>query len=580
MIAPRFARLTWLLALAGLSCTGLSCTRKDPASSTGGSKETVERAASVSFVTFEDVTAASGITFQRDNGFDGKSWRVVETVNGGVAVLDYDGDGLLDVYFTNGRKMRPGSPPPANALYRNRGGMKFEDVTSESGTGDSSLSMGCSVADVDGDGRPDIYVTNLGPNRLYRNLGTGAFEEIAAAAGVASESMDAGCAFLDMDRDGDLDLYVASYVNDTRTEHPPLVFRGVPGYWPPLNYEPALDHLYENTGDGKFVDVSTKSGIRDAGVGRGLGVIVSDFNGDGLPDLFVANDLSANFMFLGDGTGRFEESAFLNGTAFGEDGNPLGSMGLDSADFDADGLVDLVVTNYHNQPNNLYRAIAENEYEEMALIGGIGAGTLPEVSWGVHFADFDHDGREDLFVANGHLNPGAREIVDTTSYEQVNRMFRNVGRGRFQDVGRGGGEALAVSQVSRGSSAADLDNDGDLDLVIANSNGPPQLLRNDVPPSRSWALIELLGSGHNLDAIGARVSVTSDGRKQWRERRSSASYLSVNDPRLHFGLGDTSTIDRLEVRWPDGKVEVHEDLPVRRVLTVRQGDGKVGVRSP
>ena len=573
MRARCFAYLKWILTLAALSGAGSSCTKKeDSGNSTGNSASSSTR-----FVTFEDVTGLSGIAFRRDNGFDGKSWRVVETVNGGVAVLDYDGDGWIDVYFTNGRKLEPGSPAPANALYRNRGGMKFEDVTAASGTGDQSLSMGCSVADVDGDGRPDIYVTNLGPNRLYRNRGEGAFDDIAAEAGVASESMDAGCAFFDMNRDGDLDLYVASYVDETRTEHPPLVFRGVPGYWPPRNYEPALDHLYENTGDGKYVDISQKSGIREAGAGRGLGVIINDFNSDGHLDVFVANDLSANFMFLGDGEGHFKESAFLNGTAFGEAGHPLGSMGLDSADFDADGLSDLVVTNYHDQPNNLYRAITADEYEEMALISGIGAGTLPEVSWGVHFADFDNDGREDLFVANGHLNPGAREIVDTTSYEQRNRMFKNVGRGRFQDVGSGCGEALAASQVSRGSATADLDNDGDLDLIVANSHGPPQLLRNDAPPSRSWAFVKLFGSGRNLDAIGARVTITAGGSKQWRDRRSATSYLSVNDPRLHFGLESAGAIDRLEVSWPDGKVEVHEDLPVRRLLTVRQGEGRVEI---
>jgi hypothetical protein len=252
-------------------------------------------------------------------------------------------------------------------------------------------------------------------------------------------------------------------------------------------------------------------------------------------------------------------------------------MGIDSADFDMDGRPDLVVTNYYDQHNNLYRAMAANEYSEMALISGIAAGSLPEVSWGVHFADFDNDGREDLFVANGHLNPGAREIADSTSYEQVNRVFRNAGDGRFEDVGRTCGPALTVSQVGRGSSAADFDNDGDLDLLIANSLGPPQLLRNDVAASRSWTLVHLIGSARNSGAIGARVTVTTGGHKQWRERRSSASYLSVNDPRLHFGLGDATKIDRLEVLWPDGSVEAHENLPARRLLTVRQGEAEVEV---
>ncbi len=546
------------------------------ASCTPGSDTAPPRTAATtdeSFTTFTDVTGQTGIAFERDNGFDGESWRIVETVNGGVALLDFDGDGRLDIYFTNGRKIDPGASPPRNALYRNLGGLRFEDVSKGSGVDDSRLSLGCAVADIDGDGRLDIYVTNDGPNALYRNTGDGKFEDIATAAGLAQVSVDSGSAFFDMDGDGDLDLYVASYADDDKKEHTPLRVRGVDQYWPPLNYEGALDHLYENRGDGTFVDVSEKSGIRAVTPFRGLGVITRDFNADGFMDVYVANDMTENFMFLGDGKGQFTDTGFYNGTALGDDGSRFGSMGVDAADYDGDGLWDLVVTNYQEQPNNLYRAQTKSDYQDMASAAEISSGTLPDVAWGVVFVDLDNDGWEDLFIANGHLNPTINDLHDSTTYAQANRVYQNLRGTRFREMTKSSGEALQVVQVGRGLVSGDLDNDGDLDLVVNNSIGQPQVLRNDVSASRNWALVRLIGSNARPDAVGASVIVTAGGRSQRRERRSSSSFLSACDPRLHFGLGAAERIDRLEVHWPDGKAETHENLPAKRLLTIKHGGG-------
>ncbi len=524
------------------------------------------------FVVFTDTVGSSGIAFRHDNGHDGTRFRIAETITGGVALLDFDGDGALDIYFTNGQKIDPGPKPARNALYRGRGDGTFEDVSARSGTDDPSHSLGCSVADIDGDGDPDFLVTNFGPNRLYRNNGDGTFTDIAPAAGIAGDALHTGSAFLDMDHDGDLDLYIAAYAVDARKDHAPCLVRGYKGYCAPKDYTPAPHHLYENLGDGSFRDVSVASGIRAGEPGRGLGVIAADFDADGNPDLYVANDTTANYMFLGDGKGRFTEAALLNGTAFGEEGGEMGSMGVDAADYDGDGLLDIAVTNYQNQMNNLFRAVAGGRlYEERARLTGIAKGGQAEVAWGVGLVDLDNDGWRDLFVANGHLNPDVRSWDDSTSYEQRKKLFRNIGGKLFEDYADRAGEAMERPRVARGAAFGDLDNDGDIDIVINPSVGAPEVLRNDGGERAAWCFVRLVGSGKNRDAIGARVAITAGGRSQWAERRSSSSYLSVNDPRLHFGLGAATGIDQLEVRWPSGKVETHRNLPANRLVTVREG---------
>lgn len=529
-----------------------------------------------SFPRFTDVTGAAAIDFTHENGFDGHHWRIVETINGGVALLDFDGDGLVDVFFANARRLDDASPPPRDALYRNGGDWHFLDVSRNSGLDDPAFSLGCAVADVNGDGRSDLYVTRLGPNRLYLNAGGGRFVDRAGPAGVAGDAMSAGCAFLDMDRDGDLDLYVSTYTRNEKAGFPPAMLHGAPGYWPPVHYAPAPDFLYENLGDGTFRDVSAVSGIRDAPPARSLGVLAADLDGDGATDIYVANDMGANFLLVGDGNGRFVERAIRSGCGLADDGTVLGSMGIDAADHDGDGLVDIFVTNYLSQINNLYVALGPGTFVERSPAAGLHSGNLEEVSWGAAFADLDLDGREDLVVANGDLDAGPRRTGHSGRLEQRARVFRNAGSGRFDETTAIAGDAFALRQVGRGLVAGDLDNDGDLDLVLVNSGGPPRLLRNDGPARGAYALVSLEGSGLNRDAIGARVTIEAGGHLLTRERRSATSYLSAPDPRLHFGLGPARRIDRLEVRWPDGSRTTGRDLPVNRKWTVSQIRNTVG----
>ena len=563
MTSSSVHRFVILAASAGAILAGAGCRRSGSGDNASGP-----------FPVFTDIVREAGIGFQHDNGFDGKRYRVVETVNGGVALLDYDRDGFIDIYFTNGRKIDAGSSPPRDALLRNNGDGTFTDVTELAGVGDEYLTLGVSVADVDGDGNPDIYITNLGPNRLYRNNGNGTFTDVAPRAGIASETMDSGSAFLDMEGDGDLDLYVASYVIDSGKDHPPCMVRSVPGYWPPRNYPASQHKLFENQGDGRFVDVSKSSGILDVEPGRGLGVLSGDFNDDGKADVYVANDTTANFMFLGDGNGRFRDAALLNGTALGDDGDEQGSMGVDAQDYDGDGKQDLCVTNYQDEINNLFRWASAESYDEMARLAGIADGTLPQVAWGVGLVDLDNDGWRDLFIANGHLNPGAHEMDESTTYAQPKRIFRNLTNGRFEDVAARAGSAVQMPRVSRGAAFGDLDNDGDIDVVVIESSGSPQVLRNEGGNRLGWCIVELIGSGLNRDGIGARVTISAGGIVQVAERRSSGSYLSANDPRLHFGLGSAERVDRIEVRWPDGKRDVHETLPARKLIRVTKGQPK------
>jgi len=564
--------------------SGHGASSGDGASSSDGTSS-VDARTVPPFPRFADITATSGVTFRHDNGFDGTSYRIVETVNGGVGLLDFDGDGHLDIYFTNARRLRHDGAAPRNALYRGNGDGTFVDVSARSGTDDDALTLGCSIADVDGDGRPDIYVTNDGPNRLYRNLGGGRFEDIAARSGVAGGSMAAGSAFLDMDGDGDLDLYVASYAVDAKTDQSPAVVRGAPSYWPPLNYAAAADHLYENRGDGTFADVSATSGIRAVDGGRGLGVLTADIDGDGEQDIYVANDMTANFFFKGDGEGKFEELGLELGTATGFEGDDQGSMGVALGDYDRDGMMDLFVTNYLAQTNNLFRAVRPDLFQDVAQVAGVSLRNRQDVSWGVGFVDFDADGWRDLFVVNGHLNPHTEKLAAGTSYPQRDRLWRNRGDGGFAEVTDDVGDLATLVRVGRGAAFGDIDNDGDVDIIIVHSSGPPAILRNDGDGGGSWAMIRLLGAARNRDAIGARVTVLAGGARQTFVRSSAASYVSADDPRIHVGLGAAGGIERIDVRWADGSTQTWTGLPARRLIVLEQGEegfevtGLAGVRN-
>jgi len=523
-------------------------------------------------IQLRDVTAQTGITFRHTDGGSGRRY-IVETVSAGLALFDYDRDGDVDVYFLNGAPL-PGTKadvPPKNALYRNDGNFQFTDVTEEAGVGDTGYGLGVAVADYDNDGDPDLYLNNDGPNVLYRNNGDGTFVDVAREAGVDDgEQMGAGTCFLDMDRDGDLDLYVARYLEFSYSQHEPKTVKGFPAYINPRQYLPVPDALYRNNGDGTFTDVSKESGIA-AHAGWGMGMVCADYDNDGDTDVFIANDVSENFLFNNDGTGKFEEVGLIAGTAFDLDGNAQGSMGVDCGDYDNDGRLDFYMTSYQHQFTALYRNLDDGFLEDVKLLNGAAAGTHPYVTWGNGFVDFDNDADRDIFVACGHLQDMVDHYDDTTSYLARNVLLMNDGKGKFVNVSDRCGDGLAVKLSSRGAAFDDLDNDGDVDVVVLNSRREPTILRNDSAAGNHWIQVRLRGTKTNRDGVGARVKVIAGDSTQIDEVHSGRGYQSHYSTRLHFGLGSRNRVERVEVRWIGGAVDVLKDVPVDRVLTITEG---------
>ncbi len=520
---------------------------------------------------FVDVTEKAGITFEHRHGGGGDK-HIMETVGGGASLWDYDGDGDLDIYFLNGAPLPgyEGPQPLWNALYRNDGG-RFVDVTAEAGLTEPGYSMGCVVADYDNDGDLDLYITSFGKNRLYRNNGDGTFADVTERAGVADARLGASAAFGDIEGDGDLDLYVTNYVAYTLENSIYCGNRaeGIHTYCHPNNYEGAFDVLYRNEGDGTFTDVSSRAGI-DLPGGKGLGVIFVDLDEDGDADIYVANDSVMNFFFRNLGDGRFEETALSLGVGFSEDGRPEAGMGLDFGDYDGDEALDLFVTNYELETNTLYRNLGDGTFMDTTYQSGLALPSLPWVGFGTGFFDLDNDGDQDLFVANGHVMDHPQSRSDATSYAQRNQLYENDG-GHFSDISAGAGEYFREERVSRGVAFGDWDNDGDPDLLVANNNAAPDLLRNDNDSLNHWTLLHLVGRNSNRDGIGAFVRLTAGGKVQVDAVRSGGSYLSQSDLRLHFGLGASPRIDRLELRWPSGLEQVFEDLPGDQLLLIREG---------
>lgn len=519
-----------------------------------------------------DVTAETGITFRHDNGFSGK-YHLIETVTAGLALFDYDNDGDIDIYLLNGA-YHDGTavePLPRNVLYRNDGNWRFTDVTSQAGVGDTGFGLGVAVADYDNDGYLDIYLNNHGPNVLYRNNGDGTFTDVTARAGVANGSkMGAGANFLDMDGDGDLDLYVSNYVDCLAEGSQGTTRGGHRAYLGPAAsvYRNTVDVLYRNNGDGTFTDVSQESGIGDHR-GAGMGTICGDIDNDGDTDIIVANDMSGNFLFLNDGRGRFEEIGLIAGVAFDDNGEAQGSMGTELGDFDNDGLLDLYVTSYQGQLATLYRNLGGGQFQDVTTQTGAGSGTVSYVTWGTGLVDFDNDGDRDLFVACGHLQPNVEAYDKRTTYHQPNKLYVNDGRGRFIDVSDQSGNGLKVVLSSRGAAFDDLDNDGDVDIVILNSREKITVLRNDTPRQGHWLQVELRGARTNRDGVGAQVRVYAGDLVLLDEVHSGRGYQSHYGNRLYFGLGTREKVDRIEVSWIGGKTDVYREIPVdRRILLV------------
>ncbi len=525
---------------------------------------------------FIDTTSLAGIRYVHQNGASPEKF-LPETMAGGAVLFDYDNDGWIDVFLVNSGSISrsEGLTGVPHRLYHNDQGLKFTDATSGSGIHPSAFGMGACAADYDNDGMEDLYVTSVGANNLYRNIGAGRFADVTSAAGVSAPVWSSSCAFADVDNDGDLDLYVANYLDwspgnnkycgepltDIRTYCPPSVYAGVP------------DILYRNNGDGTFDDVSREAGIYRPG-GKGLGIVFGDYDNDGWVDLYVANDLVPNYLFHNKGAGVFEEVGLWAGVAVGINGQPLSGMGVDMADSDGDERLDIFVTNLDRQTHSLYRNLGESLFENVTFESGIAEATLPFVGFGAAFVDYDNDGDLDLAIANGDVLDNAGYFRPGAGHGQRNLLLESDGRGHFHDARETAGPGFEIEKVSRALVAGDLDNDGDLDLLIANNGQAADVLRNDGGRNNAL-LIHTVGVESNRDGVGARLRLTVGKRTLLRDVKGGSSYLGQHDRRVHFGLGAAPGASRLEIRWPSGTVDICENLGANQVVTIAEGKGIV-----
>ena len=520
-------------------------------------------------VRFVDQAAAAGVTVRNVSG--SAQEYIVEAMMGGSAFFDYDGDGDPDLYVTNGSSYEgfPAGQHPTNRLYRNDG-VTFSDVTLEAGVGDTSWSMGCAAADYDNDGDVDLYVANYGDNILHRNEGNGRFRDVTAAAGVGDERWGVAGAFGDYDRDGDVDLFVTNYVDFSPDYEStiPCMWKNIYVYCGPRGLLPAGDVLYRNEGDGTFTDVTVEAGLDKPHFGMSTGF--GDFDNDGWPDLWVANDSTPNVLYHNLGNGRFEEIALMAGTAYSGEGVMQGCMGSTIGDFDNDGLLDIFVTTFADEYNILYRNEGDNFFSDVSFVSRVATKGTREISWGTGFFDFDNDGDRDLFLAAGHTYPQADTPQAESSYEMANYLFENLGDGRFEEVSARSGPGLAVRKVSRGASFSDYDSDGDVDVFVFNLNSTPTLLRNDGGNRNNFLLIRTVGTRSNRDGIGTRIAINAAGSRQYAEVQAGTSYGSHNDLRVHFGLGQVSRVDTIALHWPSGVVQTLTGIEANQVLTVTE----------
>jgi hypothetical protein len=526
-------------------------------------------------VRFTDITAQAGITFKHVASPEKKY--IVESMSGGVAFFDYDNDGDLDIYLVNSLNVDlvKTKGKTKSELYRNDGQGKFTEVGVKAGVSDIGWGMGVAIGDFNNDGFEDIYVTCLGPDHLFKNNGNGTFTDVTDKAGVSDRRWSTGASFLDYDRDGDLDLFVSNYVDFDVNNLPEFgqgqtcQYKSIPVQCGPRGLKGAGDSLFRNNGNGMFTDVSKAAGVSDPDGFYGLGVVTSDFDDDGWIDIFVANDSTPNFHYRNNGDGTFKEIGFNAGTAVNENGSEQGCMGATAGDYDHDGKIDLFVTNFADEYNTLYRNDGRNSFTDVSYAAKVAAVSLPHVGWGTKFFDYDNDGWVDLFVANGHVYP------QLPSYRQPRLLHRNNRDGTFTETAAEFGAILTENRASRGVAFGDIDNDGDMDLLITDLDGTPQLLRNDNGNANNSILIKTVGVKSNRSGIGARIKVVSGDLTQTEEVRSGDSYISQSDMRLHFGLEKRTKVDLIEVRWPSGAVDKITGVGANRIITVKEGQGKV-----
>jgi enediyne biosynthesis protein E4 len=530
---------------------------------------------------FRNIAREAGLTAATIFGGTETNKYLLETTGCGVAVLDYDDDGWLDVFVVNGTVLEgfPHGDAPTNHLYRNQHDGTFRDVTAAAGLTQSGWGQGACAGDYDDDGHADLFVTYWGQNHLYRNRGNGTFEDVTVSAGLgnAKPRWGAGCAFLDFDRDGRLDVFAANYIDFDLASAPVpesglCRYKGLPVACGPPGLPGGKNVLYRNTGKGTFEDVSERAGITRASGTYGLGVSTLDFNDDGWVDLYVANDSNPSALYLNNRDGTFKDIGVSAGCAYSQDGKPQAGMGVAAGDYDRNGTIDLFKTNFAGDTSTLYANDGKGLCEDRTFAAGIGLNTR-WLGWGVSFVDLDNDGWLDLFLVNGHVYPEVERLKTEGTYKQRKVVYRNLGNGRFEDVSMRLGEPVTTPAAGRGAAFADFDNDGDIDVVVNNMHAPPDFFRLDLRPGAHWTTIALVGTRSNRSAIGARVKLFAADGVQVQEVRGGGSYYSQNDLRVHFGLGQTARIDRVEIRWPNGRQEQWKEVAIDRIVTLEEGTG-------
>ena len=509
---------------------------------------------------FVDVAAQSGITFKHENGASPDK-QLYETVGSGVAWIDYDNDGWPDLFFPNGADVAHGKPSPGNVLYRNLHNGKFEDVTAKAGLkGNGMFATGATAGDYDNDGFVDLLVTGFGQSQLFHNNGDGTFTDVTAKAGVQGSGWSTSAAWFDYDKDGYLDLFVARYVDYDIKKAPYCGYKGegYRMYCHPLEFDGTPNLLYHNNRDGTFTEVSRKAGVANP-TGKSLGVAIGDLDGDGWPDIFVANDGVRNFLYRNKHDGTFADMTYSAGVGYNADGKALAGMGAEIADYDGDGLPDIFFTTFSKEYKTLYRNLGKLVFEDVSVKAGLQPGYI-RLGFGTKLFDYNNDGLLDIFITNGHVTDNVELYDSALTYRQTDQLFLNIGGGRFKDVSIESGRPFRTKHVGRGAAVADFDNDGDLDIVVSDCGGHPMLLRNEGGNRNHWLAIRA--------QTGAKVQVTSGGRTQYREVNPYGSYMSTSDARLYVGLGPATQADRVTVEWPSGKKQTLESVRADQVLVL------------
>ncbi|MEW5975618.1 MAG: CRTAC1 family protein [Acidobacteriota bacterium] len=533
-------------------------------------------------IEFVDVAAKAGLTARHVTGAEMDKKYILETTGSGVAVFDYDNDGYLDIFLVNGTTLEgfPEGKAPTNHLYHNKKDGTFEDVTERAGLVRSGWGQGVCVGDYDNDGADDLMVTYFGQNALYRNMGNGTFSDVTAKAGLLHDRTrwSTGCSFLDYDKDGDLDLFVSNYVDFDIKKTPPkganqfCQWKGVPVMCGPRGLPGGTNLLYQNNGDGTFSDVSERAGVHKPSGYYAFTSLVSDYDNDGWPDIYVACDSTPNILYHNEGNGTFTDIGLISGTAFNEDGQEQAGMGVSATDYDHDGFFDIVKTNFTDDTSTLYRNNGDGSFTDVTYPARLGVNTR-FLGWGTGFLDFDHDGWKDILMLNGHVYPEVDQLNVDSPYQQERVLYWNLGNGTFLDVSSKAGPGILTPRSSRGAAFGDLDNDGRIDVVVNNMNDTPSLLKN-LGETKNWLLIRTVGTQSNRNGIGARVTVFAGKMKAMDEVRSGGSYISHNDLRLHFGLGPATQADRIEVQWPSGRQELFLNVKANQIFQLVEGKGK------